>query len=475
MVRTLQTAGYVHYEDLPLKTHDGRQIEVEFVSNMYRVDGAAVIQCNIRDTTTRKQAEEALRQSEEQFRAMFETASIGMAQADVCTGQWLRVNAKLCAITGYPAEELLRLRVSEVTHPEDREQDWQAFQRVVRGDAPDYRMEKRYVCKDGTLVWVNVNMTVIRDAAGQPLRTMATIEDITDRKRLEVERIGLEAQLRQQQKLEAIGTLASGVAHEINNPINGILNYAQLIADKGEPGSQAATYAGEIIHETERVATIVRNLLQFARQEKHTYSLARPADLVEQTLSLVRAVLRRDQITLTVDVPEDLPALKCRSQQIQQVVMNLLTNARDALNAKYPGYHADKTIRITARELGGISNFQFPISNLTSQGTGSPIAHRKSQIENGPEAAIPPIANRKSKIANGHALASPHRRGSWRGYPAGDPAPHLRPLLHHQAPGQGHGSGPVHQSRDRQGPPRRVALRDDPGPGHAVPHRSAGG
>jgi PAS domain S-box-containing protein len=328
-------------------------------------------------------AEAALRQSEEQFRVMFEVASIGMAQADVRTGQWLRVNAKMCAITGYTNEELLRLQVSEITHPEDREQDWQAFGRVVRGDAPDYRMEKRYLRKDGTLVWVNVNMTVIRAADGQPLRTMATIEDITDRKRLEQERIALEAQLRQQQKLEAIGTLASGVVHEINNPIAGIMNYAQLIADKGEPGSQVANYAGEIVHETERVSTIVRNLLQFARQEKQGHSPARIQDIVEQSISLFRAVLQRDQITLTVDVPEDLPSLTCRSQQIQQVVMNLLTNARDALNEKYPGYHEAKTIRITARVVNDICDLQLPSCDLKRQGTGSPIANRKSKIKNG--------------------------------------------------------------------------------------------
>ncbi len=369
MVRELQGVGYIRYESLPLKTRDGRPIEVEFVSNVYRADGARVIQCNIRDITDRKRAEESLQESEAQFRAMFETASIGMAQADVRTGQFLRVNDKLCAITGYAAEELLRLHVPEITHPEDREQDWQLFERVVRGDAPDYRMEKRYVRKDGRLVWVNVNMTVIRGADGQPLRTMAAIEDIADRKRLEQERIELEAQLRQQQKLEALGTLAGGVAHEINNPIAGIMNYAQLIVDTVTPESRAAEYAGEIVHETERVATIVRNLLQFARQESQAHSFARIADIVEQTLSLCRAVLRRDQITLTVDVPDDLPALKCRSQQIQQVLMNLLTNARDALNAKYPGYHADKTIRVSARpfEQAGRPWLRLTVAD---QGTG---------------------------------------------------------------------------------------------------------
>ena len=113
-----------------------------------------------------ERADQALRKREEQFSAMFQLASIGMAQADVRTGQFLRVNDKMCETTGYSAAEMLKLRLSEITHPEDRERDWEAFQRVVRREAPDYRLEKRYLRKDGTLVWVNVNMTVIRDDKG---------------------------------------------------------------------------------------------------------------------------------------------------------------------------------------------------------------------------------------------------------------------------------------------------------------------
>jgi PAS domain S-box-containing protein len=133
----------------------------------------------------REQAQKERQESEEQFRAMFEVASIGMAQSDPRTGQWLRVNQKMCAITGYSAAEMLRMRVSELTHPDDRQKDWEEFCRVVRGEASDYHLEKRYVRKGGAVVWVNVNMTVIRDAAGQPMRTMATIEDITERKQVE--------------------------------------------------------------------------------------------------------------------------------------------------------------------------------------------------------------------------------------------------------------------------------------------------
>ena len=116
---------------------------------------------------------------------MFEMASIGIAQADPHTGQWLRVNPKMCAITGCSADELLEMRIADITHPEDRLHDLELFQRVAHGETADYRLEKRYVRKDASLAWVNVNMTLLRNAAGQPTRTMATIEDITARKRAE--------------------------------------------------------------------------------------------------------------------------------------------------------------------------------------------------------------------------------------------------------------------------------------------------
>jgi PAS domain S-box-containing protein len=143
------------------------------------------------DITERTRTAAALQKSEENFRAMFELASVGMAQTDVRTGQWLRVNQKLCDITGYSAEELLRLRPDEITLPEDRQRDRELFQRVVCGELPDYRLEKRYVRKDGAVAWVNVNVTVIRDADGQVSRTLAAIEDITERKRAQAEREAL--------------------------------------------------------------------------------------------------------------------------------------------------------------------------------------------------------------------------------------------------------------------------------------------
>jgi PAS domain S-box-containing protein len=92
---------------------------------------------------------------------MFEVASIGMAQSDPNTGQWVRVNQKMCKITGYSTEELLQMKVPEITHPDDRERDWELFQRVVRSEAPDYRLEKRYMCKDVSADFLPVGIVTI--------------------------------------------------------------------------------------------------------------------------------------------------------------------------------------------------------------------------------------------------------------------------------------------------------------------------
>jgi len=159
-----------------------------------------------------------------------------------------------------------------------------------------------------------------------------------------------DTQTRQQQRLEALGALASGVAHEINNPIQSIMNYAQLIRNRS-PSPQLDEYAGEILCEAQRVATIVRNLLSFARQEGEPYMEASMAEMVEHTLSLTAAVLRKEQIAVDVRVGRELPLVQCHPQQIQQTIMNLVTFCRDGLNARYPNAHRNKRLLIAANLL----------------------------------------------------------------------------------------------------------------------------
>jgi PAS domain S-box-containing protein len=145
-----------------------------------------------------------LRASENQFRTIFNIASLGIAQADPATRRLLAVNDGYQSITGYTTEELLSMTIQDITHPDDREADWERFSRAMRED-DSYTTEKRYVCKDGTTIWVRLNVAFIRNDTGEAISTVAICEDISDRKRAEEKLRKSESLLRETQKLAHIG------------------------------------------------------------------------------------------------------------------------------------------------------------------------------------------------------------------------------------------------------------------------------
>ncbi len=151
--------------------------------------------------------------------------------------------------------------------------------------------------------------------------------------------------------LASLGELAAGVAHEINNPMNGIINYAQIMVNKSSEGEFNRNLAERIIKEGDRVATIVRNLLSFARERKERRSPFDVEEVLSESLSLVEAQLRKDGISLEINCPQDLPQIMVLKQQIQQVFLNLLSNARYALNLKYPRADNNKILQITSETM----------------------------------------------------------------------------------------------------------------------------
>ena len=289
---------------------------------------------------------EALKTSESRYRLLLQNANDAIyvhAVTPDSPGQILDVNDKACEMLGYTREEFLTMDMRAIEVSEQVERDPIIRQRLFEEGHAVFETED--LAKDGRRIPVEVSVRLF-DLHGVPTALSVT-RDITERRKMEGAKLELEARLRQAQRLESVGTLASGVAHEINNPLTGIINYAQLIADRTD-NDPLREFARGIVDEGNRIAAIVKSLLSFSRQQKESHSPARVADIVTASLSLVGAVLRKDGIRIDVEVPDDLPSINCRSQQIQQVLLNLLVNARDGLNTRYPGNDEDKIVRVSA-------------------------------------------------------------------------------------------------------------------------------
>ena len=161
------------------------------------------------DITERRRIEDVLRESEERFRATFEHAAIGAAQVGI-DGRWLRVNRRMGEIVGYEPEELLQTTFQEITHPDDLEADLAQVRRLLADELRTYTMEKRYLRRDGSIVWVNLTVSLVRDASGEPAYFIAVVEDISVRKQTEEERdiLLIKEQLARSEAVEARRRLA---------------------------------------------------------------------------------------------------------------------------------------------------------------------------------------------------------------------------------------------------------------------------
>ena len=320
----------------------GEIADVEVYSGPISVNRETLLYSIVHDVSARALSQRALLDSENRFRQLVEAAPEAIfIEADY---KFVFVNQAAIQLFGaQSADQLIGMPVMSRFHPDYHAIISERITYLRLGESVPVN-EEVFLRLDGTPVPVDVSAISIRyhdmDSA------VVFSRDITERKRVERIRLEMEARQRQQQKLEAIGTLAGGVAHEINNPLSGIMNYAELIREDADKQSSTAEYAREIVSETERIAVIVKNLLQFSRQEKQTHSYASIYDIIDQTISLIRTIIKKDQIQLDIRIEENLPQIKCRSQQIQQVLMNLLTNARDALNEKYRGYDENKVIHV---------------------------------------------------------------------------------------------------------------------------------
>lgn len=204
----------------------------------------------------------------------------------------------------------------------------------------------------------------IRDEKGHIINVIELARDIA-------EKVNLQADATRTRHLASLGELAAGVAHEINNPINNILNYAQILIDEFDREGKDDDVAHRIMRDSNRIATIVRSLLSFARIRKEEKSLIHLHEIFSDTLSLIKAQLKKDAIHLEIDLPPEPVRISAHPQQIQQVFLNIISNSRYALNEKYPDPHDNKILEIRCAK---IMRHDLSYANIVfrDHGTGIP-------------------------------------------------------------------------------------------------------
>jgi PAS domain S-box-containing protein len=287
------------------------------------------------DVTGRWRVEEELRKREDELRSLFDLSAIGMAKVS-SEGRYLRVNRKYCQMLGYSEQEMLRLTLYDVTHPDDREVSHVKMNSSFAGLPEEYSIEKRYVRKDGAIIWALVNWTIVRDDEGRPLLSVANIQDITARKQAEAEREELLLRERAARETAEAATRSKDeflavVSHELRSPLNAILGYAALLRYGGMDVREIEKAAEVIERSGKAQAHLIDDLLDTARIISGKLRLAvGPVDLVsviEESVQTIHPAAEAKGVSLQANLPPEIGQITGDPVRLQQVVWNLLSNA----------------------------------------------------------------------------------------------------------------------------------------------------
>jgi len=339
--------GSVKDLEFTMRRKDGTLIDVMVKGRIgYDLEGRfKQTHCLLTNITEQKKAQTELKRREysyrrlyDQFRILFDgIPDVLLLLTSDSRLTWANVSAsKAC---GIPVEAMIGKTCRQLFEEHSAPCDVEMTERCIS----EGEIGTSLVTTPDGRSW-GVRAFPIRSEDGKVIQIMELAHDVTDK-------IKLQAETMRTGHLAALGELAAGVAHEINNPINGIINYAQILINQGKKEGRQNEIAERIVKEGDRIATIVGNLLSFSRdrvEEKRPVVLN---DLLQEALSLCATRLRKDGINLELDIPANLPCLLGKHQKLEQVFINLISNAQHALNQRFPAPCPDKKLIISARPL----------------------------------------------------------------------------------------------------------------------------
>jgi len=286
----------------------------------------------LRDISDMKNAEEELRQSEDKYRAIIENMEEGYYEVDL-RGNFTFVNDSMCEIRGVPRDKIIGMNNRSFMSPETAKEVYKVFNRVYRSGETVKSFSYEGLGPGNSKQYVESSVSLMRDSSGNPIGFRGVVRDVTERKRAEEEKLKLEFQLRQAQKMEAVGTLAGGIAHDFNNILSIIVGNTELVIDDIPEWNPARRNLMEVKKASLRARDMVKRILAFSRQSREEKKPVPVTPLIIESLKLLRS-----SIPTTIEIRSNLSAdpdtVLADSSLISQVLMNLCSNAAYAMREK---------------------------------------------------------------------------------------------------------------------------------------------
>jgi PAS domain S-box-containing protein len=336
------------------------------------------------NVTERLQMMEALRRSEERYRTMLDEMEEAYYEVDLA-GNFTFFSDALCRQLGYSREEIMGMSYQVYIPRENAKKVFEAYNRVYRTGEPLKSFASAQIKKDGTLVFTEDSIFPLRDEKGEIIAFRGISRDVTERRGAEEERRQLEQKAQFASRLASVGELASGVAHEINNPLTAVIGYAHLLLERKDVPEDIRRDVEVINEGAQRVAGIIKKLLVFARQTKPERTYVDINEIINTTLELRAYSLQGNNVKVVLQFDPDLPLTVADAGQLQQVFLNLIINAETEVKLAHGGgklaiktEQIDDNIRVSFKDNGlGIAkeNLErifnpFFTTRRVGQGTG---------------------------------------------------------------------------------------------------------
>jgi PAS domain S-box-containing protein len=378
----LKKEGYIRYEDMPLETKQGKRVEVEFVSNSYIVDDEKVIQCNIRDITDRKWAEEATRISGERFRFLAESMPLMIFTAKP-NGEIDYCNRQLATFTGLNCEEVCKSGRGTFTHPDDVEEDARRWRHSIESGEP-FQHESRFRRSDGVYRWHLTRASAMRHAEGSIVIWVGSSTDIEDRKSVEenLVRQYAESETLSRAKDEFLATSS----HELRTPLTSILGWSELLVT-GELDAETQREAIDSIRQSAMAQSrLIDDMLDVSRLLTGKLELnSEMVDVAAPLLLAIRAIApaaEKKHIRLQKSLARDASRVYGDATRLQQIFWNILSNAvkftpaRGSIRVRLSS--ADSKVEVEVSDTGkGIGRDFLPrvFESLSQEGGSSTREH----------------------------------------------------------------------------------------------------